>query len=81
MSRPNIRPAVKPHSTCRRQDWNDRPLLGDVRRCHHGTVQVLTEIGVNSNMQGPGMNWWRDLHPFWNRREYRAAIAALGETK
>jgi hypothetical protein len=82
MSRPNIRPDVAPHSECWRQAWplsRHQHLLGDVRRCHHGKVQVLTEVGPNASVAGPGTHWWRDLSPFWDRKDYRAAIAALGE--
>lgn len=75
---PNIR-NIDPHEACRRQaenpdDWG-RP--GDVRRCPHGHVQVMEEPHVNSSLQGPGMRWWRTLHPFWDWRTYRRATEAL----
>lgn len=78
---PNIR-TIDPHAECWRQEekpngsyvWR-RP--GDVRRCPHGHVQVLEEPHINSSLQGPGMRRWRDLHPFWNRRLYKRAAAAL----
>lgn len=78
--RPNIRPAVPPHSTCSDQEWPIQGIAGDVRYCPHGDVQVLTEPHPQSIVQGPGARWWRDLHPFWNRKEYKAAKAALDES-
>ncbi|MFT4471405.1 hypothetical protein ACMX2H_15995 [Arthrobacter sulfonylureivorans] len=55
--------------------------LGSIRRCEHGKVQVLTEPPPGAKWQGPGTWWWRTLHPFWNRRLYRRAVAALEAAK
>lgn len=77
MAQPNIRPDFQPHIRCSDQEWPVQGLAGDVRYCVHGDVQVLTEPHPQSSVQGPGARWWRDLHPFWNRREYKAAKAAL----
>lgn len=80
---PNIRPAVQPHTECWRQAWplsSHQQRLGNVRRCPHGKVQVLTET-TSRTMAGPGTHWWRDLSRFWNPRDYRRATAALGGTK
>lgn len=74
--RPNIRPKVRPHSECWNQEWPTFGLLGDVRRCEHGVVQVLTETRSRT-IAGPGTHWWRDLRKWLDRREYRAAVAAL----
>lgn len=77
--RPNIRTAQS-HDDCWRQDW---PLsayahrLGDVRRCVHRRVQVLTEVGPNARVAGPGTHWWRTLSPIWNPIDYRRATKAL----
>ena len=77
---PNIRPAVPPHGqACRRQNWDERPRLGDVRRCPHGKLQILAEVGVDSPRQGPGTNYWRDLSRIWDRNAYKAAARALGK--
>ena len=79
----NIRPKVQQHSDCWRLDWKD-PLgtfVGDVRHCPHGQIQVRTATSPNSNLQGPGMDWWRTLSKFWNPRLYRQAEAALREAK
>lgn len=78
---PNIRPEVPPHGECWRQDWNDQPRLGYVRRCPHGRIQILAAVGVDSPIQGPGMNYWRDLSRIWDRRAYKAAARALGVGK
>lgn len=81
---PNIRPAEPPHSDCRQNMWPEPGghwnLLGDVRRCRHGKVQVLTET-TSRYWAGPGTHWWRDLHPFWDFRTYRTAEAALDADK
>ena len=78
--RPNIRPATPPHSECWRQDHNERGRVGDVRRCRHGAVQVRSKT-TSRTMAGPGTDWWRDLRPFLDRKEYRAAVAALDATE
>lgn len=76
---PNIRPKL-PHSECWRPAW---PLtawqhrLGDVRRCPHGKLQVLTEIGPAARVAGPGTHWWRTLSPVFTPVLYRRARAAL----
>lgn len=77
---PNSRPAIKPHTECWRQEWHS-PMgrLGDVRRCIHGEVQVLTQISEHARIQGPGTHWWRTLSRFWNPVLYRRARAALGD--
>lgn len=73
---PNIRPKVRPHSECWNQEWPTFGLLGDVRRCEHGVVQVLTETRSRT-IAGPGTHWWRDLRKWLDRKQYRAAVAAL----
>lgn len=76
---PNIRPAVTPHSKCWQQDWQwQHHRLGDVRRCPHGKVQVLTEIGPAARVAGPGTHWWRTLSPVFTPFLFRRARAALG---
>lgn len=85
MSRtPNIR-SLDPHAECWRPERAPSSYglghvigtPGDVRRCPHGHVQVLEEPHVNSTRQGPGVRWWRTLHPFWNPILHRRATAAL----
>lgn len=77
---PSIRPTTQSHDECWRQDW---PLsayahrLGDVRRCVHGRFQILTEVGPNARVAGPGSHWWRTLSRFWNLVDYRRARRAL----
>lgn len=75
---PSIRPAVPPHKECWRQEWH-APMgrLGDVRRCVHGHVQVLTRISERARVQGPGTHWWRTVSPTWNPILYRRAVRAL----
>lgn len=78
---PNIRATEPAHSECWQQDWPRFPWqhrLGDVRRCPHGKVQVLTEVGPSSRVAGPGTHWWRTLHPLLTPVLYRRARAALG---
>lgn len=77
-ARPNIRPAIQPHKECWRQEWHS-PMgrLGDVRRCIHGEVQVLTRVSEHARTQGPGTHWWRTLSRFWNPITYRQAVKAL----
>lgn len=78
MGNPNIRPKVQPHRpACQQQEWGKFGIPGDVRRCPHGKVQVLTQVPDNARVQGPGTHWWRDLHSFWDRRTHRRAVAAL----
>jgi hypothetical protein len=48
---------------------------GDVRRCEHGSVWLWEE--EFQNRYWCFMDRWRRLHPFWNRRQYRQAVAAL----
>lgn len=83
MTAPSI--ARKTHTnSCYRQDWplsRHEHRLGDVRLCPHGRIQVFSEIGVESSLQGPGTHYWRDLSPFWNPIDYRRAKAALGAAK
>jgi len=82
VSAPNIRPKVQPHGECWRQDFRaPHGIVGDVRYCPHGKVQIRTEVPPNARMRGPGTDWWRTLSPFWNRRQYRAATRALGGTQ
>jgi len=79
---PNIRPAIQSHDECWKQDWPHSAYahrLGDLRRCVHGRVQVLTEVGPNARVAGPGTHWWRTLSRIWDRRAYRLATAALGD--
>ena len=75
---PNIRSKTPSHTECWRQEWHS-PMgrLGDVRRCVHGRVQVLTRISENARVQGPGTHWWRTLSPFWNPITYQRARKAL----
>lgn len=76
---PNIR-SIEPHSACWRLDWKD-PLgtrVGDVRRCHHGHIQLRTQTSPRSRLQGPGMDYWQTLSPIWNPVLYRRARKALG---
>lgn len=78
--RPNIRPAVRPHSECWAQEYTpgvaNFPRIGDVRRCEHGKIQVATETRSRT-IAGPGTHWWRDLRPWLDRKEYKLAEAAL----
>lgn len=48
---------------------------GDVRRCDHGNVWLWEE--EFQNRFWCFMDRWRRLHPRWNRRQYRLAVAAL----
>lgn len=80
-SRPAVKipPTARPsHQQCSRPGWDERPRLGYVRRCPHGKLQILAEVGVDSPVQGPGTNYWRDLSRIWDRRTYKAAARALG---
>ena len=52
-------------------------MAGDVRRCVHGKVQLRKPVGIDAPVQGPGTDWWYTLSPFWDRRQYRQALAAL----
>ena len=78
--RPSIRPATPPHGECWYNGWPEKgasfPRIGDVRRCEHGVVQLMTET-TSRHVAGPGTHWWRDLHPFWHWKTHRIAVAAL----
>ena len=77
---PNIRHVLKTHDDCTQQEWNygrRMNMLGDVRRCEHGKVQILTAVGPNARVAGPGTHWWRDLSPFWDRKLHKEAVSAL----
>lgn len=74
--RPNLRDA-KP---CNHKDHCKRAAflkgeVGDVRECEHGKIQVVEQPYINS----PGHLVWRDLHWFWDRRQYRLAKRLLQE--
>ena len=59
------------------QKW---PLIhrpGDVRRCAHGKIQILTQVPITAHIQGPGTDYWRTLHPIWDPIKYRRARKAL----
>lgn len=76
--RPNIRPAIPPHEACSQQDRKQPSgFPGDVRRCIHGKIQLLTAVSVDAPVQGPRTHWWRTLSKFWDRRTYRLAEEAL----
>lgn len=75
----NIRP-VTGHRDCWRQsigepNWFGRP--GDLRRCEHGRLQVRTQVSEHARIQGPGTDWWRDLHPVWTPILWRRAQKAM----
>lgn len=75
---PNIN-RVEPHSWCQGtvdigETFTSR--VGDVRVCKHGKVQLRTET-YSRRMQGPGTDWWRDLHPVFTPILWRRARAAL----
>ncbi len=53
--------------------------LGDVRKCAHGKIQVLTQVDARNNLQGPGTHYWSDLSRFWNRKKYQQAEKILNE--
>lgn len=79
--RPNIAPS-QPHKECWRQSWplsRHEHRLGDVRRCPHGKVQVLTDVGPYARTAGPGTHWWRTLSPIFDPITYRRARRALGD--
>lgn len=80
MTRPNLRTArAGDHSEC----FEANPGLGsqaawvdDVRRCHHGIVQVCYQ--PEGGMRGPGTLRWKDLSTgWWDRHQYRQAVALL----
>lgn len=76
--RPNISRDKHTARSCVDQDWREqcgRP--GDVRRCRHGRIQLLTPVPEHHPVQGPGTHWWRDLSKFWDPILYRRAAAAL----
>lgn len=79
MSRPNLRKAQgHNHSQCFEANpglssqtaWED-----DVRRCHHGIVQVCYQPG--GNMRGPGTLRWKDVSRVWDAKLYRQATSLL----
>lgn len=77
--RPNIR-SIDRHGECWKLTWpltwhEHRP--GDVRRCNHGKIQILTQVPITARVQGPGTNYWRDLSPIWDPIKYRRANKAL----
>jgi hypothetical protein len=75
---PNIRPTKTKHGLqCQQQEFGKFGIPGDVRRCPHGKVQVLTQVPDNARVQGPGTHWWRTLSPFWDWRTYRLALEVL----
>jgi len=78
MSRPNLLKATAtPHSEgCSRAVFLTDEV-GDVRECEHGKIQVVEQPYINS----PGVLVWRDLHWFWDRREYRLAKQLLQEAR
>lgn len=77
--RPNIRRRPRPHSECWHQSWPEdmHGRVGDVRYCPHGRVQVRRKVPEHFSTQGPGTDYWADLSRFLNRKEHRAAVAAL----
>lgn len=61
---------------CSRSSGRDNcePDVGDVWRCEHGAIFYAADDGRDSLMSG----WYiARLHPFWDRKRYRAAVAAL----
>lgn len=75
---PNIR--RKTHAECWRQDWDTAwgyRRLGNVRRCSHGKIQVLTAPAPYSTIVGPGTWFWYTLSPILDPFRYRRAKRAL----
>jgi hypothetical protein len=50
---------------------------GDVRRCSHDHIQLLTKTPDYARVQGPGTHWWKTLSPIFNPIDYRKAKRAL----
>lgn len=75
----NPRTETQPHSTCHRADLatQGRGTVGRVRLCRHGKVQVLTDANPASAAGNSGPLWWETLHPVFNFREFRRAMAVL----
>ena len=77
--RPNIirslkRPCEVEH--CKNTGDDGRADEGDVRRCRHGKLWVATGRRTTGYYYNT-LSVWRELHPFWNWREYRIAVKAL----
>lgn len=49
---------------------------GDVRYCRHKRIWYC--LGNTTEYMWTSYGFWRLLHPFWDRRQYKKALAALG---
>jgi hypothetical protein len=67
---------VREHKHCLRNYYGKtHQFPGDVRRCPHGHVQVLTD--PRGGLAGPGTWYWRDLSKWWDPWLYRRAVKVL----